>query len=78
MRWWDGDGRRLSGPQGGISIDLEVLCGCVEVLTDSVALLFSVLGVTQQFMGAFLPDTSGTIVPLQQKDKDPRLYGLFL
>lgn len=39
----------------------------MEVLTDGVALLFSVLSVTQQFVGAFLPDTSETI-PLQQED----------
>lgn len=51
--------------------DLKVLCGCGEILTDSVALLFSVPGVTQQFVGAFLPDTSGTIIPLQQEYKDP-------
>lgn len=48
----------------------------MEVLTDSVALLFSVPGVSQQFVGVFLPDTSGTIIPLQQEDKDPRCYGL--
>lgn len=51
MRCWDGDGGWLSDPEGGISIDSEVLCGCVEVLTDSVALLFSVPGVAQQFCG---------------------------
>ena len=34
-------------------IDFEVLCGCVEGLTDSVALLFTVSGVTQRFLGAF-------------------------
>lgn len=67
----------MEGPKGGISIDSEVLCGCVEGLTDSVALLFSVFGATQQFVGAFLPDTSGTIIPLQQEDKDPLFYGCF-
>lgn len=45
--------------EGGISVDLEFLCGCLEVQTHSVALLFSVLGVTQQFVGAsfFSPQT---------------------
>lgn len=70
IRCTDRDRGWLSGPEGGISIDLEVQCGCVEVLTDSVSLLFSVLGVTQQFAWAFLPDTTGTL-PLQQEDKDP-------
>lgn len=48
-----------SSSEGGISVDLEFLCGCLEVLADSVALLFSVLGVTQQFVGAsfFSPQT---------------------
>lgn len=76
-RWWDGE--RPSGPKGGVSIDLEVLCGCVEGLTDSVALLFSVFGATQQFVEAFLArhlwnnNTSPT-----QEDKDPRFNGFFL
>lgn len=66
--------RRL--PEGGISIDTEVLCGCVEVLTDSLALLFSVPCVSLQIVGVLLPDTSGKITPLQQEDKDPRFCGV--
>lgn len=42
-------------PEGGISIDPEVPCGCVEVQTDSAALILSVPGVSLQFVGAFLP-----------------------
>lgn len=61
-------GLRRGLPEKGISIDTEVLCGCVEVLTDSVALLFSVPCVSLQFVGALLPDTSGKITPLQQED----------
>lgn len=76
MRWCDRDRERLSGPEGGISIDLEVLCGCVEVLTYSVALLFSVLSVTQQFVGVFLRDTSGTIPPGGRSS--PFLWSCFL
>lgn len=64
--------------EGGISVDLEFLCGCLEVQTHSVALLFSVLGVTQQFVGAsffFPPDTSGPIIPYlaNRKTKIPVL-----
>lgn len=75
MRWRDGSRGRPSGPKGGISIYLELLCGCIEVLTDSVALLFSVPGVTQQWVGVFQQDTSATTtldtVPLsQQEDRD--------
>lgn len=44
--------------------------GVCRFLTDCVALLFSVFSVTQQFVGASLPDTSGTI-PHQQEDNDP-------
>lgn len=66
----------LGGSEGGIRIDLEVRCGCVEVQTDSASLLFSVLGVTQQFAWACLPDTSGSL-PLQQEDKDSYFKGFF-
>lgn len=64
--------------EGGISVDLEFLCGCLEVQTHSVALLFSVLGVTQQFVGASFfspPDTSGPIIPYlaNRKTKIPVL-----
>lgn len=68
--------------EGGISVDLEFLCGCLEVQTHSVALLFSVLGVTQQFLGAsFFPPrhlrTNNTL-PRQQEDKDPCSLSLSL
>lgn len=72
-----------SSSEGGISVDLAFRCGCLEVLTDSVALLFSVLGVTQQFVGAsfFFPPrhlrTNNTL-PRQQEEKDPCSLSLSL
>lgn len=57
-----------------MSSDAEVLCGCAEVLTDSVALPFSVPCVSLPFVGALLPDTSGKTMPLQQEDKVPPFF----
>lgn len=52
-RWREGGRQRPSGAEGGISIDSEVLCAGAEALTDSVALLFSVPGVSRRFVEAF-------------------------
>lgn len=48
--WGDGDERSRVFLRGRC-IDSEVLCGCVGVLTDSVALLFSVPRASLQFCG---------------------------